>query len=177
MGSEIDNPLAILYREHDVIGYAANFVKKINENIGNENKYLTKIAEVLILFFREYADKYHHFKEEEILFPEIQKKNELMGQGIVSEMLTNHEDFRLMLQEIETDLKKGQIEKVFAKFSEYINMLLDHIAVENEELFQAAITIFSKSELEKIRDRFKDFDHEHGLIEKENLENMVKNAH
>ena len=124
----------------------------------------------LIGFFRNYADKFHHFKEEDILFPEMSKKSELMADGIVKEMFDNHEDFREMIREIAkaNDAKRYNEAQKFLEA--YCNALLDHIAVENDELFVTAESLFTPAELKMIVSRFSDCDRELGDDVKKQLE-------
>jgi len=77
-------------------------------------------------------------------------ENQLLEGGIIKEMLDNHEEFRNSLRDIEKALKIGELASVAENFSKYCNSLLDHIAVENEELFQIAETLLKESELENI---------------------------
>src|ERR1039458_7073295 len=134
----MNNSLKMLYDEHDIITRAVNLAKNAKTLIGtNDEEYELTVSE-LIRFFRIYADQYHHHKEEEILFPEMAKRSELMADGILAEMLDNHEYFRELIHDIEADLEAREYVQASEKIDEYTEALLDHIAVENEELFQAA---------------------------------------
>ena len=123
----------------------------------------------LLSFFRNYADRFHHKKEEDILFPEIAKRNELVGEGVITEMLENHADMRDMLRKIEANLNKGDVKVVCDLFITYEQMLLDHIAVEDDEVFQVAETLLNDNELETIYFKFLDADNEIGIEEKNRL--------
>ena len=57
-----------------------------------------------------------------------------------------------------------------------MNDLLDHIAVENDELFVLTENIISEDELEKIYFLFEDLDREMGLDKKLKLESLVLNS-
>jgi hemerythrin-like domain-containing protein len=108
----------------------------------------------LISFFRSYADKYHHYKEEKILFPEMSKRNELLMDGAIKEMLENHEDFREMIRGIEQFLDEKNYSGARQQLEKYTEALLNHIAVENDEVFLMAESIFTEEELKKISHRF-----------------------
>ncbi len=60
------------------------------------------------------------------------------------------------------------------QLEQYAEALFDHIAVENEEVFQAAASLFSDAELEKISFRFLDCDRDLGTGRKEELENSAR---
>lgn len=162
------NPIDLLYKEHEVITEATSIAKDLRNIIDKPQLYEQAIFE-LIAFFREYGDNYHHHKEEEILFPEMLIANELLKQGVVLEMFENHETFRELIREIEQFTKDKNYISAQNKLEQYVNLLIDHIAVENEEVFEIAKTLFSDSELEKIYFRFKDIDNELGENNKNNL--------
>jgi hemerythrin-like domain-containing protein len=158
----MNNSLQILYDEHEVISQAVAIARNARVLIGiNDEEYDFKMRE-LISFFRIYADRYHHQKEEEILFPEMMKKNELMADGIIKEMFDNHENFRELLRSIESSVENKEYKAAADLIEEYTNALLDHIAVENDELFQTAYSLFNDIELENIYYRFADLDRELG---------------
>ena len=170
----MNNSLKLLYDEHTIISRAAELARAAKTLVGiNNDEYELTISE-LIRFFRVYADQYHHYKEETILFPELAKKSELLSEGIISEMYANHSYFRELIAEIESDLEHRQYAEASQKIDAYTDALLDHIAAENEELFQAAYSIFSEEELEKIYFRFVDLDRELGESRKKDLSDFLK---
>ncbi len=164
------NPyLEILYHEHDIIISATEKIKKAKFLIGSDPGQYENTIRELLNFFRSYADNYHHHKEEIILFPEMNKRNELMKDGIINEMLENHEDFREMLQQAENMLNKSDFAVAQKYLETYCERLLEHIAVENEEVFQIAESLFSEKELEEIYFRFLDTDRELGEARKNEM--------
>ena len=56
----------------------------------------------------------------------------------------------------------------------YINDLLDHIAVENDELFIMAESLFNEDELERMYFLFQDIDMELGQVRKQELVDSIK---
>ena len=88
-------------------------------------------------------------------------------------MFENHEDFRNMILDIETFLDKKDYLRAQQKLNIYTESLLDHIAVENDEVFQSSESIFSEEELEKIYFRFEDCDRELGSAKKEELKELA----
>lgn len=162
-----------LLDEHEYIVSAVKLVDPATALIGkNDNEYI-RIARQLIAFFREYGDSYHHQKEENILFPEMNKKNELLGEGVIKEMFENHSDFRDMLQSAEQFLDKKDLMRASQQLHIYAEALLDHIAVENEEVFQMTESLFDDNELQKLYFRFKDNDTAIGMDKKKKLEDEM----
>ncbi|MGP8215115.1 MAG: hemerythrin domain-containing protein [Bacteroidia bacterium] len=163
----------LLFSEHEVIINATSLVKRADVYIDKDNSRYKKLMRELLDFFRNYADKYHHYKEEHVLFPEMVKKHELLGDGAIKEMLDNHEDFRILLRDIEDSLESGDYKASSKLFHQYAESLLDHIAVEDEEIFQMMDTLFSPDELEKMYYRFEDCDNELGNEEKHTMERHI----
>ena len=165
--------MKVLFEEHEIIVNAIDTAHHAGSLIGKDEGAYEKIIRQLIDFFRNYADKYHHHKEEEILFPEMSKRNELIADGVIKEMLENHSDFRDMIKNIERCLDEKDYPVAQQKLLQYTEALLDHIAVENDEVFQVAESIFSEEELDKIYFRFEDCDRELGISKKEELRELA----
>lgn len=167
--------IEVLYNEHIIIKSIIVFRDKISAiSESNPEKY-KEIVLMLIDFFRNYADKYHHYKEEKILFPLISSNSEQMKEGVVEEMLENHSDFREMVKTIEDSVSAGKFEDSTGTIYKYTEMLLDHIAVEDDELFQAAETLLDGKELDKVYFDFMDIDLELGLEQKAAYEKLPQN--
>lgn len=163
------DPAAVLYEEHDVILSALDLLPEAGRLIGvNDQAYVRNIRK-LLGFFRDFADKIHHHKEEEILFVEMEKKNAFLGEGIISEMLTNHCDFRDSIAQAEEALVAKDHHMAQRLLEAYAEALRDHIAVENEELFQMVPALFSPEEARNIKYRFEDADREQDAGAKERL--------
>lgn len=160
--------------EHDVILEAGNLIS-LNANLWKSSPagYKKRVDELLD-FFSVYADKFHHHKEEEILFPAISNKSETTGAGIVQELNEHHEEFRHLMQQIRAALYIDDFASTQKLLESYITKLKDHIAVENDELFPMADDIFSKDELDKLYYKCIDIDRDLGVNQKEELENLIK---
>ncbi len=172
----MNNPIDVLLCEHEIILCAIKKTLLFEPLIENDKTMFKAELKKMIVFFRNYADKYHHAKEEDILFPEMNKKNEILSDGVIKEMFDNHENFREHLLQVELFLKDNEFKMAFSEFEKYASALKDHIAVENEEVFQIAETLFDERELEKIYFKFMDSDSEIGSEEKLQFENDIANT-
>ena len=156
------SPIKTLTDEHEIIKSAAEIVKNANKLLAKDEVAYEQLIRKMVVFFRVFADRFHHHKEEEILFPEMAKKNEILEDGVIKEMLENHEDFRERIKNIETALDNKQYKDAQQELLDYTEALLDHIALEDDEVFQMADSLFSEDELEKMYFRFQDSDYEIG---------------
>ncbi len=167
------NPIQTMLDEHEVICQAEEIIKNLDKTWDtNPEQYKTTIN-TLITFFREYADGYHHRKEEDVLFPAIHDHPDFVLQEILEEFETHHEDFREYTVTIEEALNEGNFEKSYKELNNYLQDLLDHIAAENDELFSIAENLMDENELETIFFKFKDIDMELGEERKRELEESV----
>jgi hemerythrin-like domain-containing protein len=166
--------MTVLYNEHEIIKSVIGFRERISSLSKSDPQKYKNIMNELVNFFRNYADKFHHYKEEKLLFPLLCEKNEMLQESIVREMLENHQDFRNLVKLIETEVKSDNYAESETLLTKYTEMLLDHIAVEDDELFQMADTLFDEDELDKLYHDFQDIDLELGLDIKNEFENISK---
>lgn len=168
----MDKSIEILYNEHDIIKSVINYREKIVSLSKTNPELFKKIIFELIGFFRNYADKFHHYKEEKLLFPLMCEKNDMLKDSIVGEMLENHQDFRNLIGKIELAANSQNYEEAGKVLFTYTEMLLDHIAVEDDEVFQMAETLLDEDELDKLYFDFQDIDRELGYEIKRGFEKI-----
>jgi len=168
----MNKAIEILMQEHHHIKKAIAGTQALFLSIAQGKASLSDVKN-RIDFFRNYADSYHHQKEEKVLFPEMIKRNEMLEFGVVHEMLENHADFRELLAEIEDSVNDGDAQGAQQKFEKYAEMLLEHIAVEDDEVFQIAETLMNEDELLTVLYLFEDCDRELGAAEKLNWESKI----
>ena len=162
-----------MLHEHEVISQAADIVETLDGSWESDADGYSQKATSLIAFFREYADGYHHRKEEEVLFPALKDHPDFVLDEMVDEFEQHHEDFREYAADAESALADGDHAQSYKHLKAYVNDLLDHIAAENDELFVLAETLMDEDELETIFFKFKDIDMELGEERKVELENEV----
>lgn len=120
--------------------------------------------ETVIWLIREYADGFHHAKEENLLFPLMEQKGFSAVQGPVAVMLHEHVMGREYLREMAEgteSLKKGDLSafsKIYLNMQGYIDLLRNHISKENNILFRMADRSFSSTEQEELLDKFYDIE-------------------
>lgn len=109
----------------------------------------------IIDFIRNYADKHHHCKEEDVLF-EIIDRQFNMKNGPLMGMLIEHDQGRLFIHNLENGLKefeKGNEESkldIIANAVSYADLLNRHIDKENSTLYMFANRSLSKESKEEL---------------------------
>jgi hemerythrin-like domain-containing protein len=137
-------PTDILMNEHRIIEQVLDCLEKILEQCTTEKKLDTKSAKQAIEFFRTFADRCHHGKEEAQLFPLMQANGFSGGCSPVVVMLREHELGRLYVQGMDAAIEPaaaGDSEslKWFIQHGQsYVKLLREHIRKEDTCLFPAA---------------------------------------
>ena len=124
--------------------------------------------ENMIIFARNYADKHHHGKEEQILFKEMVNHLGRIGENLIQHgMLVEHDLGRLHIGELETALKSYSENplteyklEIIANATGYANLLKRHIDKEDEVVYTYAEQKLPKAILESVDERTRVFEDE-----------------
>ncbi len=145
-------PIQILNEEHQ------NILKMIalmrDKSVNSDQELDQEFWEKAIFFIQNYADKFHHAKEEEILFKEINAKEESMHCNPVGQMLYEHELGRGLVKEMTAGLANGDKEKVISNALNYAQLLEEHIFKEDKILYPMAESAIDESSWKKIAVQF-----------------------
>lgn len=131
-----DHPVAVLEREHQVILSVLDAVdRRAAAGPGDPDSDRSFWVDVS-RFLAGYADDWHHKKEEDLLFPVLAQKD--LGCGPIPVMLAEHEQGRALRADLGTALQAGDL-GLAARTAATLSLLLrDHIAKEDQVLFQMA---------------------------------------
>ncbi len=113
-----------------------------------------------IKFFREFADRCHHCKEEDRLFPCLERCGLPREHGPIAVMLHEHELGRAHVRAIAESLSAAAagdaaaLQRVLREGLEFIHLLRNHIYKENEVLFQMADQMIGDAERAGLTDAY-----------------------
>ncbi|PJE81097.1 cation-binding protein [Candidatus Pacearchaeota archaeon CG10_big_fil_rev_8_21_14_0_10_32_42] len=109
-------------------------------------------------FIRGYADKFHHAKEEDILFKEMCKEDaqKNMHCNPIDMMLYEHDQGRNFVRGMEEGIKENNKVKIFENAKGYVNLLREHIYKEDNILYPMADEVLNKKILQKMLEKFKE---------------------
>ncbi len=168
----MEDPNAKLYAEHQNILHAIEvFRNYLDENANNAEK-LKEAIPIMLQFFREYADQLHHAKEEAELFPKIMDSEHWVAGEITREMADQHTQFRSYAAEIEQAHTVGDFDNCISILKTYTSELVDHIAVEDNELFPMCLQVLTQDEQERLYFIYQDLDREFGSEREETLRTL-----
>ncbi len=160
------NGIDILIDEHDNNRLA---VKKIKEEciaILEGKEVDTAWFKQMILFCRNYADKYHHGKEEKILFRIMVEELGTVAEKLIKNgMLVEHDLGRFHITELENALKEYDKNptsecklEIISNASAYASLLTRHMDKEDDTVFEFAMANLSDASKEKLREETKLFE-------------------
>jgi hemerythrin-like domain-containing protein len=153
-----------LMREHrfieKVIGSLETFVGQLGEGREGARQHIAEYAE----FFREFADRCHHGKEEDQLFEALGNHGFPRDAGPLFVMVSEHNMGRSYIKVLgsigagEGPLSDAELGKVRESARAFIPLLRMHIQKEDEILFPAAERALPNAVLEDLAAGFEEFE-------------------
>ena len=149
----------ILKEEHEVILAVLNAfdkqAKQINELSSVNHDTISKYLD----FFRNFADKCHHLKEEDTLFPRMNERGMPSEGGPIGVMLYEHELGRNYLKNIDElnnnlNTDKASIDSLVSNIHGYYELLTGHIYKENNILFGMANNVLTDEDNKELLEAF-----------------------
>ena len=135
------NASKILMDEHEKILEMLEVLNRVCQNIENGNLPPTEHLERIIDFIRGFADHSHHAKEENLLFPALEKAGIPRDGGPIGVMLSDHTAGRDHVKHMDDSVQRmkngdsGAGEHFTQHASDYIQLLANHIHKEYHVLF------------------------------------------
>ncbi|OFW58480.1 MAG: hypothetical protein A2V52_01200 [Actinobacteria bacterium RBG_19FT_COMBO_54_7] len=158
-------PIGPLMIEHRLIERMIRLLKAESERASNDDSISSAFIDGAVDFFRTYADRTHHGKEEDILFIELQDKD--LPEDLKSTMdllIEQHRyarrtvgalaDANKAYQEGETDLLKD-MRSILDNLAEFYPR---HIEIEDKHFFIPCLDYFDQGEQDAMLQTFYDFD-------------------
>lgn len=149
-----------LRKEHDAILKMLDAAEEIATRIECRQPVAPQHLTDLLEFFRLFADQCHHGKEENLLFPLLEKKGMPRQGGPIGVMLYEHDHGRALIAEMREAvqaLTTGNAD-AGARWAHaarrYVALLREHIYKENEILFRMAERMLSEAEQEELARAF-----------------------
>lgn len=126
----------ILKEEHRAIELMLEILEKIAQKLEKGGKINPQHLQRILEFIKVFADRCHHGKEEDLLFPAMEKAGIPKEGGPIGVMLADHEAGRSYVRGMSQNI--GNPAKFAANARGYIAVLRDHIPKENDILYPMA---------------------------------------
>lgn len=146
-------PLKRLVKEHILIKRLLSLIPQVVENLDTRREEDKQLIHGCVDFVRSYADKYHHAKEEDILFKKFSPDLE-----IINAMLEEHKIGRNHVKAAVEALEAGDNRVVKEHLIAYQGLLTDHIKKEDEILYPWMDRNLSMSQVGELFNEFDEAD-------------------
>jgi serine/threonine protein kinase len=161
------DPLDILGREHALIRQFLDNLAIAVESLQGGRKPARELFETAIKFSKMFTGRYHHFKEEQVLFCRLTlKEPDLQSQ--IQTLQYQHERGREIMANLAQNLKgyqrgqEGQVQSMIRDISAYISLLRQHIHEEEHVLYPLIRKTFLKDEMQAAQEIFQQEENRHG---------------
>lgn len=148
-------PTQILKEEHESILKVIEALKRECYKIQEGDKLDKNFFQQAVDFVKNYADSFHHAKEEDILFIQMKGHMDELHCNPVEQMLAEHKLGRDYIKKLIEGIKEEKKEKAARSCLGYCELLQDHIFKEDNILYPMADEVFSQKENEYLLDKFK----------------------
>ena len=158
-------PIGSLMREHRLIERMVALMDNELDRIGEGNDVNPDFIEAAVDFFRSYADRTHHGKEEDILFRELGRKQlSPEHKKVMDELIAEHVSGRKTVASLNsakmsyTQGNAGALEDIKACLQELVRFYPAHIEKEDKHFFYPSMEYFSRQEQDDMLEEFWEFD-------------------
>src|SRR5512139_3507460 len=152
-------PTQVLMAEHELILEALDALEKevaaVRAGAAPDRAYFEKV----VAFLREFADKCHHGKEENLLFKRMTERGFPVQSGPIAVMLSEHDAGRAYIRGIADGAAKlgtdpAATNQIAENARGYIDLLRAHIGKENNVLFPMANRALAPEDQEYLTKEF-----------------------
>ena len=167
--------------EHEGIRIMLSIMEKISNDLEKGKDMNIEHYAKIIEFIKGFADKCHHGKEEDILFPAMVNQGIPKEGGPIAVMLNDHQLGRGHIKSLSSafeefkDGNKLAINNIISSSMNYVELLRNHIEKENNVLFMLADKTLNETEQSKIFDAFEKLEVEKiGIGKHEEYHHLLK---
>lgn len=160
------NPTEELKKEHEAIKLMLRILGIVSEKLESGEKVNAKHLDEIVEFIQVFADKCHHGKEEDLLFPAMASVGFPRDRGPVCVMLIEHKEGRGYVKEMKegiADYKAGKMEsasKIAENARNYAALLSQHIEKEDNVLYPMADANLSEAKQKELEKGFERVENE-----------------
>lgn len=147
-------PTTVLSEEHKNILSVIDSVFKKCDKIESGDEIDKDFFARAVNFIKNYADKFHHSKEEDILFVELNKDGVLDHCNPIEQMLYEHNLGRDFVKGLSEAVLKTDREEIIKNARGYGELLREHIFKEDNILYPMADTALNEETQRLISEKF-----------------------
>jgi len=157
-----------LEEEHRVIERMVNVLQKACDKLEKGEEVSPEVFKKAVDFIRTFADRCHHGKEENILFPVFEERGIPREGGPIGIMLLEHEHGRRYVRGLADAIEKYERgdksakKEIWENARNYGNLLTQHIYKEENILYPMGNRTLSQSDQTDLMKRFEGVEKELG---------------
>lgn len=157
---------ADLVAEHQAVLLALRVLEAVEAALDAGRADAADHLDELLEFLRVFVDRCHHGKEEDVLFPELERRGVRREGGPVGVMLAEHESGRRLVAAMTDGLARlrrgesGAAARIVESAGAYRGLLTAHIAKENAILFPLAERVVPGDVAAQLVERFEGIERE-----------------
>jgi hemerythrin-like domain-containing protein len=158
-GAEM-NPIEKLMDEHQNILAGIDLLAKNADRLEKGEKIDSRFFTGMVDFIRNYADKYHHAKEEDILFVTMEKAGFPVEGGPIAVMLADHDEGRKYVGAMEEANERyiagdnAAVNEIAENAKAYVYLLRSHIEKEDRILYPMAVNALGNKGIDAMAPEF-----------------------
>jgi hemerythrin-like domain-containing protein len=159
-------PTQELIAEHNVVLVALHLLEKVEVALAAKNEQAPEHLGQLVDFLKGFVDRCHHGKEEDVLFPELERRGVKRDGGPIGVMLMEHgvgRGYVRAMSEGLDRLRRGEADAVTAirdSARAYRDLLRAHIHKENNVLFPMADRLLPDEAAARVVEQFEEIERE-----------------
>lgn len=153
-------PTETLKHEHKVILMVLDAAEREAQWIQDTGEVHAEDIDKMLDFFRSFADRWHHAREEKLLFVKMQERGMPVGGGPIAVMLQEHDEGRRRVKAVAEALPQAQngdapaIASLKGNLWAYIRLLRAHIDKEDNVLYPMADQLFTPEDQRALTEAF-----------------------
>lgn len=158
-------PIGLLMREHRLIERVVAQLGEELEKIRQTQDMTPGFIDSAVDFFRTYADRTHHGKEEDILFAEMERKqlssdHRKIMEGLVQDHIRARQTVKKLVAAKDEFLQghNDSLKEIITCLEDLIELYPAHIKTEDTNFFYPSMEYFSTQEQDDMLKRFLEFD-------------------
>lgn len=158
----------ILVNEHENIKRMAVVMRSASLSVMNGAELIVSDFDQMVDFVRNYADKHHHMKEENVLFDYMKKELGGPAQKLITYgMMVEHDLGRLHMMELDEALREYEVSKsddskldIIVNTTAYTYLINRHIDKENAVVFSFGEKNLTNATLDAVNEKTKAIEEE-----------------
>ena len=158
------DPIKKLMEEHRVIESVLGAIPAFSASLEAAPDTARQDLAGFVTFIREFADTYHHGKEEDMLFTAMVESGMPQQGGPIAVMLAEHEQGRAYVASLKKvaeaagPMTADEITEVRFAAAGYADLLRDHIMKEDQVLYPMAMKVVPAERLEAMVAQFAEYE-------------------